>query len=173
MEFRKPQYLGMQRSFEMIAAPRGKTFRYRNEDKRIIEPGWRDEHRLRKIMGPLIYAVTDSEGVVRYFGKWVSQTPLYARWFRHDRIHHQTSSRKKFIEALDAGKSPLTVWSAAAGELRRLPMPKETSEFDDQRFIENLEALWIQRWRSQLWNKQVPSLNPGFSDGNFWQSAAS
>ena len=165
----EPQRLGLHRAFEMIAAPVGKTFFYRNEHKRVIEPGWRDEHRLRRISGPLLYAVTDSKGFVRYIGKWVSETPLYARWFRHDHIHHQTSSRKKFLAELDAGRTPLTVWSASARELRQHRLPAESLCLSDKALVENLEALWIFRWRSDLWNKSCPAISPDFSDGNYWK----
>jgi len=167
--FGEPQRLGLHRSFEMVAAPVNKTFFYRNEHKRVIEPGWTDPHRLHNIPGPLIYAVTDLDGLVRYIGKWVSETPLYARWFRHEHIHHQTSSRKRFIAELDAGRGPLTVWSASAQELRRFPLPSDTTRLSAKQFIENLEALWINRWRGQLWNKACPAGAAAFSDGEYWR----
>lgn len=172
MEFCEPKRLGLHRSFEMVAAPSAKTFYYRDEQKRVIEPGWRDEHRLRQVNGPLIYAVTDSCSVVRYIGKWVSKTPLYARWFRRNHIHHQTSSRKRFIAELDAGRTPLTVWSASAVEIREQPIPRETQNLSERRLVENLEGLWIARWRKQLWNIQEPLVAPEFFDGEYWRLVA-
>lgn len=157
MLFCEPKKLGLQRAFEMLSAPTNETFFYRNDHKRVIKTGWIDEIRLHRINGPLVYAVTDRGGTVRYIGKWVSQTPLYARWFRHNHIHHQTSSRKHYISELDAGRGPLTVWSAAADEIRRMPLPPGAEEYSDRELIEYLEALWINRWKTQLWNKAVPS----------------
>lgn len=168
--FSDPKRLGLHRAFQMIGAPIGRTFFYRNEHKRVIEPGWKDFQRLHNVEGPLIYAVTDFKGVVRYFGKWVSETPLYARWFRHDHIHHQTSSRKQFISELDAGRGPLTVWSASARELRQLPLTSNSLRLSDRQLVENLEALWIIRWRAQLWNKACPPIIPEFSDGEYWRT---
>lgn len=165
--FCSPDRLGLERAFVMTAAPPGKTFFYRQEHKRVIESCVIDDRRLRSLAGPLIYAVTDSAGAMRYVGKWVSTTPLYARWFRHDVVHHQTSSRTFYLSELDAGRAPLTVWSLSATELRhRIPaQPLMT----DVQLIENLEGLWIQRWGPQLWNKQRPPVAPGFSDGDYWK----
>lgn len=158
--------LGMEPAFEMIAAPANKTFYYRSEYKRIIEPRVLNDNRLRHVIGPLVYAVADHCGTLRYVGKWVSPTALYARWFRHDHIHHQTSSRRHYLEELDQGRSPLIVWSASARELRpRLP----ASDLGDYALAEALEGLWVERWRSQLWNKNRPPYPAGFSDGEYWK----
>jgi hypothetical protein len=158
--------LGMEPVFEMIAAPADKTFFYRREHKRVIEPRVLDERRLRGVPGPLVYGVTDHSGVLRYIGKWVSPTPLYARWFRHEHIHHQTSSRRHYLEELDHGRSPLMVWSASARELRsRLP----SSDLTDYSLAEALEGLWVARWRPQLWNKNRPPYPERFTDGEYWR----
>ncbi|NOQ50484.1 MAG: hypothetical protein GQ557_02305 [Mycoplasmataceae bacterium] len=167
--FGEPEKLGLKKSFEMVDAPKGKTFHYRNEDKRVIEPGWCNEHRLRNIKGPLIYAVTDNSGIIRYVGKWVSDTPLYQRWFRRKHIHHQTSSRNIYISELDQGKKPLTVWSASAVELKKLPLPDATLTMSNRDLVQNLEALWIQRWKPQLWNKNHEPMVSGFTDGEYWK----
>lgn len=157
--------LGVEAAFEMVAAPENKTFFYRGEHKRVIESRILDDSRLRHVAGPLVYCVADQSGVLRYVGKWVSETPLYARWFRHEHIHHQTSSRRYYLEEIDAGRSPLIVWSASARELRsRLPI----STLSDYALAEALEGLWIARWRSQLWNKNRPAFPATFTDGEYW-----
>lgn len=164
--FTNPAALGLEQAFVMTGAPVDKTFYYRQEHKRVIESRVLNERRLRGVAGPLIYAVTDCDGVLRYVGKWVSATPLFARWFRHDVVHHQTSSRTHYLRELDAGRSPLTVWSLSASELRhRIPAQHHMT---DTQLIENLEGLWIRRWGGQLWNKQRPSVATGFSDGEYW-----
>jgi hypothetical protein len=126
-----------------------------------------DERRLRSVAGPLIYAVSDCDGAMRYVGKWVSATPLYARWFRHDVVHHQTSSRTFYLRELDAGRGPLTVWPLSAPELRQLLPPHDG--LSDTRLVENIEGLWIERWGSQLWNRQRPPYDNTFHDGDFWR----
>jgi hypothetical protein len=153
--FSSPSALGLQRAIELVSAPIGKTFFYRNEHKRIINHGWRDEHRCRNIRGPLLYAITDRAGVVRYFGKWVSETPLDSRWYRHGHIHHQTTTRNRILEVLDAGDGPLHVWAASAKEMRAT-LPGAPATLSDVDLIEGLEALAIGKWRGQLWNKQHP-----------------
>lgn len=159
--------LGMEPAFEMISAPVGETFHYRSEHKRVILPRVVSEFRLRRVAGPLIYVVADHSGALRYVGKWVSETPLYARWFRHEHIHHQTSSRRHYIQELDSGRGPLVVWSASASELRE-KVPK--SLLADAAFVEAIEGLWITRWKQQLWNKNSVSYPIGFTDGEYWRS---
>ena len=163
------QALGMHPAFEMTAAPANKTFFYRGEHKRVIEPRIVDDHRLRRVAGPLLYCVSDQPGVLRYVGKWVTETPLYARWFRHGHVHHQTSSRRHYLDELDNGRHPLLVWSASASELRTRMPPSSLSNYD---LAEALEGLWIARWRSQLWNKNRPSFPAAFTDGEYWRSEA-
>ena len=163
-----PLALGMRAAFTMVAAPAGKTFFYRNEHKRVIEAQVLDQGRLREVNGPLIYGVTDQTGVLRYIGKWISPTPLYARWFRHDHVHHQTSSRTQYLRELDSGRSPLTVWSACSAEIRQLMLTGAPA--NDTSLIEGIEALWINRWKSQLWNKQTPSIPIDFHDGDYWKN---
>jgi hypothetical protein len=66
--------LALEPAFEMVLAPAHKTFFYRGEYKRVIEPRVLNDHRLRRIAGPLLYCVSDSGGVLRYVGKWVSES---------------------------------------------------------------------------------------------------
>lgn len=164
---RHAQALRLEPAFDMIAAPLGRTFFYRNENKRVIEAKVLNERRLRSIRGPLVYAVTEPGGELKYVGKWVSETPLYARWFRREHLHHQTSSRTHYLAELDAGRGPLRVWSASAAELR--PFIGRAAERSDVALAAALEALWIQRWKAQLWNKQEPAVPPGFTDGEYWR----
>jgi len=172
MTLPSPVNLGLHPAFRMVRAPLGKTFFYRGEHKRVIETEIIDGQRLRRIPGPLIYAVTDQSGAIRYIGKWVSPTPLYARWFRHETVHHHKQSRDCYLAELDAGRGPLTVWSASASELRRL-LPSAVSLLDHE-LVVALEGLWVRRWRSQLqWNYQTPKEPPaGFDDGEYWRVTA-
>lgn len=168
--FSKPQSLGLERAIELVSAPADSTFFYRNEHKRVIEHGWRDEHRCKKIRGPLVYAITDCDGIVRYFGKWETETSLDSRWYRHKHIHHQTTTRNQILAELDAGRGPLSVWSASIKEIRS-QLPRVTDALAEHDLAIALEATWIGRWKSQLWNRQKPALQPGFTDGDFWRSA--
>jgi len=168
--FSAPQSLGLQRAIELVSAPTGHTFFYRNEHKRVIEHGWRDEYRCKQIRGPLLYAVTDGAGVVRYFGKWESDTALDSRWYRHSYIHHQTTTRQRILAELDSGRGPLSVWAASVREIRN-ELPAETRSLREKDLAVALEAAWINRWKCQLWNKQRPSMLHGFSDGNYWRNA--
>ena len=118
---------------------------------------------------PFVYAVTDRNGVIRYFDKGISDTPLRSRWLRHDTIHHQESARNRYIEELDEGRGPLAVGSVSIAEFRdRLPpsfrlLPAEA-------IATGLEALWIQRWRAQLsWNDRNERPLAGFDDGDYWR----
>lgn len=168
--FQRPEALGLHRTMTMVAAPKGKTFHYRGEDKRVVEHGWTDEFRLRKVEGPIVYAVADDRGTVRYFGRHLARTPVYARWFRHGYIHHQRASRSRYIAELDAGRVPLTLWSASARELRRM-VPSAHQGMSDEQLASNLEGLWVKRWRPQLWNSQLPPVSPHFDDGSYWAAA--
>jgi hypothetical protein len=163
-----PRELGLVATFEMIAAPAGKTFFYRKEHKRVIDARVLDSARLHDVRGPLIYGVTDHRGDLRYVGKWVSLTPLYARWFRREHVHHQASSRGFYLDELDAGRGPLTVWSSSAVELRdRIALARGLTNVA---LVDAVEALWIRRWREQLWNRKLPAVPPGFSDGEYWKA---
>jgi hypothetical protein len=148
MEFSKPQKLALHRAMEMVSAPLGKTFFYRGEHKRIITPGWFDEHRLKIVLGPSVYAVTDAQGIVRYFGRHLDETPVYSRWFRHGFIHHQRSSRTAYLVELDAERAPLTLWTSSVAELRTY-LPEECQHLCTIELAKNLEALWVNRWRQQ------------------------
>lgn len=149
----------------MTTAPTGRTFFYRNEHKRVIEAHVLNEHRLHTIRGPLVYGVTDPAGVHRYVGKWVSETPLYSGWFRREHLHHQTSSRTVYLRELDAGRGPLCVWSASAAELR--PFLGSSVPASNIALAAALEALWIRRWKLQLWNVNMPALRSACDDGEY------
>lgn len=163
-----PAALGMEKVIEMVTA-RHETFYYRNKHKRIIDHHVVNERRWKNINGPLVYAVTDCQGIIRYIGKWESSTPLHSRWLRHKTIHHQERARNLYISELDAGRGPLAVWSVSIAELKnRLPAP--THSMPDADVAANLEALWIQRWKSQLlWNDRQEPLSTGFHDGEYWK----
>lgn len=164
-----PEALGLEKAIEMVAA-RQETFFYRNKHKRIIDHRVINEHRWKKIHGPLVYVVTDHQGQIRYIGKWETATPLYSRWLRHKTIHHQESTRNRYIAELDAGRGPLTVWSASVAELKDR-LPSAMQGIDDASLAAGLEALWIRRWKEQLhWNDRLEPLLDGFYDGDYWKS---
>lgn len=168
--FCRPDGLGLHPTMTMVAAPIGKTFHYRGEDKRVIEHGWTDEYRLRKVEGPIVYAVADGARTVRYFGRHLARTPIYSRWFRHGYIHHQRASRNRYLAELDTGRGQLTMWSASVRELRSL-LPREHQGMTDEQLATNLEACWVRRWMPQLWNTQTPPMSPNFDDGSYWVTA--
>lgn len=162
-----PADLGMEKVIELVGA-RNETFFYREKHKRIIDHRVINEHRWKKIAGPLVYVVTDSSGTIRYIGKWESETALYSRWLRHKTIHHQERARNLYIAELDAGCGPLAVWSTSIGELKNR-LPKEVQNLPEKEIAAALEALWIQRWKKQLsWNNRMEPIPAGFHDGNFW-----
>lgn len=163
-----PAQLGLHKTLEMVNAPQGKTFYYRNERKRVIEHGWFDAYWLDRVTGPTIYAVTDHAGTIRYFGKHAAETPIRSRWFRHGFIHHQKSSRNRFIAELDAGRGPLQLWSVPVRALRSR-LPEQSSGLSDTVLVAELESLWVARWRGQLWNKVVPPRCATFHDGEYWR----
>ena len=113
-----PEKLGMEKAIELTAS-RTQTFFYRDMHKRIIDHRVINEKRWKGVVGPLLYAVADHSGQVRYVGKWVTSTALNARWIRHKTIHHQESSRNIYLSELDAGRGPLSVWSISVNELKR------------------------------------------------------
>lgn len=163
-----PSMLGMEKTIELTAARRD-TFHYRGMDKRRIDHRVIHERRWKKVAGPLVYAVTDASGAIRYIGKWVSPTPLCSRWVRHDTIHHQERTRNLYIEDLDAGRGPIAVWSVSVAEL--LPrLPTHVRQRPLKEIAEGLEAVWIQRWKQKLdWNHRIEPVPPGFEDGEFWR----
>lgn len=164
-----PEALGMEKAIEMVAA-RKETFFYRNQHKRIIDHRVINEHRWKKIAGPLVYVVTDHQGLIRYIGKWETATPLHSRWLRHKTIHHQERARNLYIAELDAGRGPLTVWSASVAELKGR-LPSVMQGMADANLAAGLEALWIRRWKEQLlWNERLEPLLDGFHDGEYWKS---
>lgn len=148
-----PNSLGMEKVIELVSA-RQETFFYRQKHKRIIDHHVVNARRWKTISGPLVYAVTDYSGIIRYVGKWESESALYSRWIRHDTIHHQESARNFYLDELDAGRGPLAVWSISVQELwAKLPM--ELKKLTKKDISIGLEALWIQRWKSQLtWNRR-------------------
>lgn len=163
-----PEMLCMKKAIELVEA-RKETFFYRNMDKRIIEHRVVNHIRWEKIAGPLVYAVTDKDGVIRYVGKWVSETALYSRWMRHKTIHHQERARNLYITELDSGNGPLSVWSISVREIRS-KLPLHTQQLTEKEIAAGLEALWIHRWRSQLnWNDRKEHIPDGFCDGEYWK----
>jgi DNA polymerase-3 subunit epsilon len=164
-----PQQLGMEKAIELTAS-RKETFFYRDMHKRIIDHRIVNERRWKEVVGPLLYAVTDQFGHVRYVGKWVTSTALNARWIRHKTIHHQESSRNIYLAELDAGRGPLAVWSISVDEIKR-KLPSHVSTMHPKDIAVGLEALWIQRWKSQFtWNTRAEPVPSGFVDGDYWRS---
>jgi hypothetical protein len=162
-----PNMLGMEKTIELTGA-RHETFFYRNMHKRLIDHRVVNEQRWKKIAGPLVYAVTDSTGTIRYIGKWVTATALSSRWVRHKTIHHQERARNLYIRELDAGRGPLAVWSISVQELRSR-LPANTQSLANDEIADALEALWLQRWRNQLsWNHRNEPVREGFDDGDYW-----
>lgn len=164
-----PEALGMEKVIEMVSA-RQETFFYRNKHKRIIDHRVINERRWKNIDGPLLYAVTDHLGLIRYIGKWEASTPLHSRWLRHKTIHHQERARNLYIAELDAGRGPLTVWSTSIAELKSR-LPSAIRGLAGASLAAGLEALWIRRWKEQLlWNDRLEPLLDGFHDGEYWKS---
>jgi DNA polymerase-3 subunit epsilon len=165
-----PEMLGMEKVIELVTA-RKETFFYRNMHKRIIDHVVVNDHRWKLTPGPLLYAVCDQSGTIRYIGKWVTANAIYNRWIRHKTIHHQESTRNRYIGELDAGNGPLSVWSISAKELRS-KLPEFVQRKSDKEIAEGLEGLWINRWYQQLsWNERRELVPFGFDDGNFWLKA--
>ena len=163
-----PELLGMERAIELTAS-RSETFFYRNMNKRIIDHRVVNERRWKGIEGPLLYAVTDKFGHLRYIGKWITSTALNARWIRHQTIHHQESTRNIYLAELDAGRGPLAVWSVSVAELKRR-LPGATTALHPKDIAVGLEALWIHRWKDQLkWNTRIEPVPLGFTDGEYWR----
>lgn len=163
-----PERLGMEKTVELTAS-RIETFFYRDMHKRIIDHRVVNEKRWKGIVGPLVYVVTDHSGLIRYVGKWVTNTALNARWIRHKTIHHQESSRNIYLAELDADRGPLAVWSISIEELKP-KLPSIVSAMSPKDIAAGLEALWIQRWKDQFkWNSRIEPVPAGFSDGNYWR----
>jgi hypothetical protein len=40
---------------------------------------------------------------------------------------------------------------------------------EDKIFVKAIEALWLRRWGSALWNVRDEELLPGFDDGTYWK----
>lgn len=166
--FVTPEALGMEKVIEMLSA-RQETFFYRNKHKRIIDHRVINERRWKNIDGPLLYAVTDHQGQIRYIGKWETATPLHSRWLRHKTIHHQERARNIYIAELDAGRGPLAVWSTSVAELKNR-LPDAMRGLTGANLAAGLEALWIRRWKDQLlWNERIEPLLVGFHDGEYWK----
>ncbi|MDO5679512.1 MAG: exonuclease domain-containing protein [Pelistega sp.] len=166
----QPSALGMEKTIELVCA-RQETFYYRQQYKRIIDYHVVNQRRWKEVRGPLVYAVTDHQGLIRYIGKWNSNTALYARWLRHQKIHHQERARNLYIKELEAGHGPITVWSVSISEIKHR-IPHHPNIADDAKLANALEALWIQRWKDQLlWNNRPEPIMPGFHDGDFWNAS--
>lgn len=138
------------------------SFFYRSMHKRIIAFDVLDPHRWLRIAGPLVYMVAEADGTLRYVGRHLNENALKHRWVRRGHLHHQEAARNLYIQHLEAGRGPLTVWSASAAELRpHLQLEGTQSNADIAR---GLEALWIKRWRLQLWNASSEPLVAGVRD---------
>lgn len=170
-----PQQLGLTKTLAFINVPIGQTFFYKkrvNEvcggNIQIIETAHEDIHRFRRTSGPFIYAVADSGGNTRYLGKSL-EAFLYKRWIRiKGNIHHK-ECRDHIISDILANGSPVWLWSASIDELRN-KLPFEVRSLDSRVIAKKLEALWIQRWKPQLWNGKLETVDPSFSDGEYWLS---
>lgn len=167
-DFISPEMLGMEKVIDLVNA-RKETFFYRKMHKRIIDHTVVNERRWKSIPGPLLYAVADKSGAVRYIGKWVTANAVYNRWIRHKTIHHQESARNRYINELDRGNGPLSVWSISVNELKP-KLPQSVQILTNKEIAEGLEALWIERWYQQLsWNERREPVPVNFDDGDFWR----
>lgn len=168
-----PSNLGLTKTLEFSSAPVGKTFYYEKRKKEVsgghlpvIESQWEDANRFRKIKGPFIYAVTEMGGAIRYIGK-SEEKYLYQRWLRPQPHIHHRESRDYIIRDLSQGKGPLLLWSATATELKNL-VPWHRLMHDNE-FVTALEACWLDRWGTHLWNDRSEPLHPSFNDGEYWK----
>lgn len=163
----------MTKTLAFVDAPSGKTFFYKKRvatdcdgNIQVIRTGSEDSHRYRKMPGPFVYAVVDSTGNTRYLGKSL-EAYLYRRWVRiKGNIHHK-ESRDYIIAEIGAGRGPVWLWSASIDELRQ-KLPLEAQSLDSRAIAKKLEALWIQRWKPYLWNDKYETVDPKFSDGEYW-----
>ncbi len=164
MQFSDAESLGLKHSFDMTEAPMGETFHYRHEDKQVI----RFTPIKNDIPHPLVYAVTDDRGALKYIGSSNTQT-LQGRWTRPDSrsssterfVHHHKSSRDQYIKHLQSGGGPLRVYAASIQNLRPR-LPDSLQSFSDKEIATNLEKLWIIHWQKQLWNKKKEQPHPAF-----------
>lgn len=156
--FLKPQMLGMQPAIQMHTA-HNETFFYRGIDKRIIGFTVVGKDAWGSINGPLLYAVTDAQGVIRYVGKWVSSTPLKSRWIRRGHIHHHEATRNNYLKEIESGRGPLTLWVSSAEELaKRLGVASKDAPSIKQ-LAAQLELKLFDEWRLQLsWNHMRPTV---------------
>lgn len=168
-----PQQLGMTKTLAFVDAPSGTTFFYKKRvakdcdgNLQVIHTGSEDTHRFRKMPGPFVYAVANRDGNTRYLGKSL-ESYLYKRWVRiKGNIHHK-ESRDYIIAEILAGRGPVWLWSVSIDELRP-KLPLEVQSLDSKAIARNLEALWIKRWKSHLWNDKYEMVDPTFSDGAYW-----
>lgn len=152
-----PNTLGMQKVVELVSAGQD-TFFYRGKHKRKVAHKVINDHRWNSIEGPLLYAVADVDGLIKYVGKWVSTTPLQSRWVRHGTIHHHERTRNLYIGHLDAGFAPLSIWSVSIAELHP-HLPTAIGDLSEKEIAMGLEALFIKTWQGQFdWNKTIPSV---------------
>ncbi len=163
----------MTKTLAFVDVPSSKTFFYKKRvteicdgNIQVIQTAHEDSIRFRKLSGPFIYAVADHVGRTRYLGKSLEEF-LYKRWIRiKGNIHHK-ESRDYIITEILAGRAPVWLWSASIDEIRNKLPPKEQL-LEPRAIAKKLEALWIQRWKSHLWNDKYETVDPGFSDGEYW-----
>ena len=154
-----PQSLGMQPAIQMHTAHH-ETFFYRGKNKRIIGFSVVEEKAWNSVPGPLVYAVTDGQGVVRYIGKWVSNTPLRSRWIRHGFIHHHEATRNHYLREIESARARLTVWVVTAEELAGRLGFTAGDDLSSKQVAAHLELKLFDKWRSQLsWNHTRPAVS--------------
>lgn len=170
-----PRQLGMTKTLAFVHVPVGTTFFYKKRlakdcdgNIQVIRTGHEDTLRFRGMSGPFVYAVADVHGNTRYLGKSLEPF-LYRRWERiKGNIHHR-ESRDYIIAEIAAGRGPVWLWSASISEL--MPrLPNAAQLLDPISIAKKLEALWIQRWKPNLWNGKYEKIDPEFSDGEYWQA---
>lgn len=162
-----PEQLHLRKTLEFLDAPVGKTFEYRGKTHRVIVPDNEDVYFFREAAGPFIYAVTDATGCIRYIGKsWEDR--LYKRWIRPNPFIRHKESRDFIIREIEKGGLAPCLWSIPIRALCSLVMNPSWRQFDDRTIAKALEALWIDRWREQLWNSKTETRVPGFDDGHYW-----
>jgi hypothetical protein len=170
-----PQQLGMKKTLAFVGVPSGQTFFYKKRvtkdcdgNIQVIQTAHEDSLRFRKMPGPFIYAVADSTDKTCYLGKSL-EAFLCRRWIRiKGNIHHK-ESRDYIISEILAGRGPVWLWSASIEEIRK-KLPLKEQSLDSRAIAERIEALWIQRWKSHLWNDKYETVDRNFSDGEYWLS---
>jgi hypothetical protein len=140
----------------VMSHARSDTFHYRNMDKRVIDYSILDDSRWSRVAGPTLYLVTDTSGLTRYVGKHEGQGPIRSRWIRRNHLHHQESSRNRYIAHLESGSGVLTLRTLSSAELRELARESPNTGQADAQLVRAAEAILIdQLWATGLlWNQR-------------------